>query len=121
MKGIISLFRVYNKYNENNSITENGITLIESKGLDKIDTKATETIVISGMGSHTIVGILYNHLKKLKNIKKIILQSNNDLDFLREKVTKIGYYIESEQLVSDNKIVHIDSVKCFNYYVIKTL
>ena len=25
------------------------------------------------------------------------------------------------KLVSDNKIVHIDSVKCFNYYVIKTL
>ena len=77
-----------------------------SNGLEKIDTSDLDTIVISGMGSHTIMGILYNNLKKLQNIKTLILQSNNDLDFLRDKVTKIGYYIQEETLVKDSGIIY---------------
>lgn len=82
------------------------ITTILSDGLDNIDTNNINTIIISGMGSHTIVGILYSNLKKLKNIETLILQSNNDLDFLRYKVTKIGYYIEKETLIKDSKIIY---------------
>ena len=85
---------------------ENNIQLIQSNGLDNIDTTSLDTIVISGIGSHTIVGILYNNIKKLKNINTLIIQSNNDLDFLRYKITKIGYYIEDETLVKDNNIIY---------------
>lgn len=85
---------------------EDKIKTIESKGLENIDTSNLNTIVISGMGSHTIVGILYSNLKKLKNIENLILQSNNDLDFLRTKITKIGYYIEDESLIKDSNIIY---------------
>ena len=85
---------------------EDEISTVLSNGLDNIDTSMLNTIVISGMGAHTIVGILYNNLKKLKSIKKIVIQSNNDLDFLRYKVSKIGYYIKKESMVKDAGIIY---------------
>ena len=53
---------------------------------DKID-----TIIISGMGAHTVVGILKNNQNKLVNIDTIIIQSNTKLSFLRKEVTKLNY------------------------------
>lgn len=85
---------------------EKRIATILSKGLENINISNTDTIVISGMGSHTITGILYNSLSKLKKVNTLILQSNNDLDFLRNKVTKIGYYIDNEFLVKDTNIIY---------------
>ena len=85
---------------------ENKIRTVQSNGLEKIDTNPLDTIIISGMGSHTIAGILYNAINKLKNINKLIIQSNNDLDFLRKKITKLGYYIEDETLVEDKEIIY---------------
>ena len=99
------------------------IETILSNGLDNIDTTNLDTIVISGMGSHTIVGILYNNLKKIKNINKLIIQSNNDLDFLRYKLTKIGYYIKREKLVKDAGIIYtvIEFNKGYRFYSKKNL
>lgn len=85
---------------------ENKIKTVLSNGLDNIDTNDINTIIIAGMGAHTVVGILYNNLKKLKNIDRLIIQSNNDLDFLRYKVAKIGYYIASEKLIKDAGIIY---------------
>ena len=85
---------------------ENKIKTFKSKGLESINTESLNTIIISGMGSHTIVGILYNSLHKLKKINTLILQSNNDIDFLREKITKIGYYIKEETLIKDSNIIY---------------
>lgn len=85
---------------------ENKISTIVSDGLSEIDTDNIDTIIISGMGAHTIVGILQIGKSKLKNIDSIIIQSNNDLDFLREKVTKLGYYIEDEALVKEKKFIY---------------
>lgn len=85
---------------------EDKISVVLSDGIQNIDTTDVDTIVISGMGSHTIAGILYSSLKKLKTVDQLILQSNNDLDFLRYKVTKIGYYIEKETLVKDSGIIY---------------
>ena len=85
---------------------ENKIKTCLSKGLENIDTTSLDTIIISGMGSHTMVGILYNNISKLKNIDTLILQSNNDIDFLREKVTKLGYYIKEEKLIKDSNIIY---------------
>lgn len=102
---------------------EDCITTVLSNGLDEINPKGIDTIVISGMGSHTIVGILYGNLKKLKNVNQLILQSNNDLDFLRYKVTKIGYYIEKEELVKDTGIIYtvIKFKKGYRFYTKKQL
>lgn len=102
---------------------EGQITTILSNGLDEIDTTDIDTIVISGMGSHTIVGILYNNLKKIKKVKKLVIQSNNDLDFLRYKISKIGYYINKEELVSDAGIIYtiIEFRKGYRFYTKKQL
>ena len=85
---------------------DNKIKTILSDGLISIDTSNIDTIIISGMGTHTMVGILQNNLNKLKNIDTIILQSNNDIDFLRKKITKLGYYIEEEALIKEKKIIY---------------
>ena len=62
---------------------------------------------MSGLGTHTIVGILINNKSKLTNVDTIIIQSNNYIDFLRKKITSIGYYIENEKLVKDAGIIYI--------------
>ena len=64
------------------------------------------TVIISGMGANTIVGILKYSSKRLVNIDKIIIQSNTDLYFLRSNVVKMGYYIEDENLVKDKGIIY---------------
>ena len=82
------------------------ISIIQSNGLENVDCTGLDTIVISGMGAHTIVGILHCSLNKLRNISTLIIQSNNDLDFLRKRVTEIGYYIFDEAMVKDSGIIY---------------
>ena len=107
-----------NKYKLNNNIK-----LIESDGLDNIDTTNYNTIIIAGMGSHTIVGILHKGIKKLKKIDTIILQSNNDIDFLRKKVIELGYHIEKETLVEEKNIIYtiIKFKKGYKFYTNKQI
>lgn len=87
------------KYNLNNKIKikiGDGITTIEED---------TDTIVISGMGGKTIIEILYD-CNKLKNIKKIILSPNNDIDLVRKHLVKIGFYITKEELVKERDKIY---------------
>ena len=85
---------------------QNQISTIQSNGLENISVSDHTTMMISGMGSHTIVGILYQGYKKLKKVNTLILQSNNDLDFLRSKVVRLGYFIQEEKLVKDAGIIY---------------
>ena len=85
---------------------ENKITTIISDGLCNIDTANYNTIVISGMGTNTIINILSNK-KKLKSISKIIIQSNNDQYMLRKKMQILGYKITNEKVVFDNKKYYV--------------
>lgn len=102
---------------------ENIISYRISNGLDNILKEEIDTIVISGMGAHTIVGILYKNMQKLKYVKDIIVQSNNNIDFLRYKINKLGYFIKDEKLVKDAGIIY--TVICFTkgrkYYSKKKL
>lgn len=66
-----------------------------------------DTIVISGMGAHTIVGILKNNIDKLKNIDTIIIGSNTKLEFLRKEVIKLNYLMDDEIIIEDNKKIYI--------------
>lgn len=92
--------------NIRNANLENRIETRLGSGLDVINPEEIDTIVIAGMGSNTIVGILKYAKDKLINVKNIIIQSNTDLYFLRKNITSIGYYIEDEVLVEDNKIIY---------------
>ena len=85
---------------------EDKIDIRLGKGLEVVSPEEIDTVVIAGMGSNTIVGILKYAKDKLKHVKNIIIQSNTDLYFLRKNITKIGYYIEDETLVEDKNIIY---------------
>lgn len=82
------------------------IRTVLTDGLKNISIKDYDTIIISGMGTNTILHILSDK-KKLEHVKKIILQSNNNRVELREKMNKRGYYLEDEKIVYDNKKYYI--------------
>jgi tRNA (adenine22-N1)-methyltransferase len=77
---------------------------------DKIETKLTDglkdikinkkdNIVISGMGTNTIIKILNSN--NLSNT--LIISSNNHIDLLRKEIVKLGYYIDTELFIIDKK------------------
>ncbi len=76
---------------------EKEIPIVLSDGLDKIDQDNIDTIVISGMGTSTIFHIIQK--VKKERIKKIILQSNNDLHWLRKKMPTYGYFLQDEKII----------------------
>lgn len=96
------------KYDVNNIVT------ILSDGFNNIKHEhSIDTVVISGMGSSKIFEILSCD-NKLKNIKYIIIQSNNDSKKIRQYLTKQGYYIEKDIIVKENNIIYIATkfVRC---------
>lgn len=79
---------------------------IETKltdGLTGIEINSDDNIVISGMGTHTILDIL-----KTNNLSDtLIISSNNNVDILREEVIKLGYLIDSEIFLIDKNKPYI--------------
>lgn len=76
-------------------------------GLDVLEEKMDiNTIVISGMGYLSIIGILRN-IKHLKNINKLIIQSNSNSEIVRKFILKNGFYIDKEHIVLDKNIYYI--------------
>lgn len=73
---------------------------IETKltdGLTDIKVKKDDNIVISGMGTSTIIDILNtNNLSDT-----LIISSNNNIELLRKEVVKLGFYIDSEIFIID--------------------
>lgn len=110
-----NIFCIASDINEKalNKATENAqkygyqkmIKTVVSDGLEKIDVRKDTTIIISGMGMHTIKHILSN--PKAKCASKIILQSNNDLYLLREFMVKSGFMIENEQVIKEKNIYYV--------------
>lgn len=76
------------------------IKIIQSDGLNEVSVDCYSTIVMSGLGTPTIIKILKRDVLKLSNI--LIIQTNNDVITLRKKVVQLGYYIEKEEFVNDN-------------------
>ena len=123
--GLLSIYLVNNKKNIKviaSDINDNALSSARSnvkeykledkidirlgKGLEVVSPEEIDTIVIAGMGSNTIVGILKYAKDKLKYVDNIIIQSNTDLYFLRNNITKLGYFIEDETLVEDKNIIY---------------
>lgn len=61
-----------------------------------------DTLVLSGLGAHTIMNILNNSPK----VKKIIISSNNNWELIRRYMFNSGYNISLEKLVIDNKKIY---------------
>lgn len=81
----------FKKYNVN-------INYYLSDGLNDIS-EYYDTIVIAGMGTHTIINILKDKILP----KKILLASNNDHYLLRKYMQSIGYRLIEEKVVYENK------------------
>ncbi len=95
-----------------NNIKNAGLDIetVLSDGISNIDLNGINTLVIAGMGTSTIKHIL-SDTDKIKNIKKIITQSNNDHEMLRSFMNDIGYYLENELYVLDKGKWYVTS--CF--------
>lgn len=79
----------------------NGLEVLNSS--DNIN-----TIIISGMGTNTILDILNNNY--LKNINKLVIQSNKDYYLLRKEIIKLGFVIDKEEVIEDNDKIYINIV-----------
>lgn len=75
------------------------IDLRVSDGLKNIKEGEADTLVLSGMGSHTILDILKNTNLRFK---KIITISNNYHDILREKMNLLNYIVDKELIIKEN-------------------
>lgn len=71
-----------------------------SNGLKDIPLKDLNTLIISGMGTNTILNILSDD-SKLEKITKLIIQSNNDLELLRTSLNNKNYYLKDEICLKD--------------------
>ena len=115
--GLLSIYLVENKLvskviasdiNQNalNSAINNikkrnlDIETVLSDGIKDVDLKGINTLVISGMGTNTILHIL-GDASRLKNVKKLIIQSNNGYELLRSELNNKGYYLKDEVYTFD--------------------
>ncbi len=71
-----------------------------SDGIKDVPMEGINTLVISGMGTSTIVDILRDR-NRLKGVSKIVLQTNNNYEELRKYMNSIGYYLEIEHATYD--------------------
>lgn len=81
------------------------VKFIVTDGLENTQSENIDTLVLSGMGSYTILKILKNSKKKYK---KIITVSNNNHDILRSNMLSLGYKIKFEEIIFDkNKFYNL--------------
>ena len=102
---------------------ENKINLKQENGLNAYE-NGIDTIVLSGLGTTTIIDILNKRKEVLKNIKNLVISSNNDYYKLRKNITKLGFKIKEEKIVLDkNKyypvILFVPGKEKYNYYELK--
>lgn len=86
-----------------NNGLQDKITVMLNNGLDDIVVEPTDVVILSGLGTKTILKITENHFAET-----IIVQSNDNLFLLRDTMIGRSYYI------SDEKIIYEDG----KYYVI---
>ena len=75
------------------------VEVILGDGIKKIDSDV-DVVVISGMGGNLISDILLKDDKQ--NVKRFILQPNNDSHLVRSAIETIGFNIVDELVLNDN-------------------
>ena len=87
------------------------ITFSVSNGIPTI-LNEEYTLVLSGMGAHTILDILKNSNYRFN---KIITISNNNNDILRTEMSKLNYYVLEEEIIKEKgkfyNLIVFDNVK----------
>lgn len=65
-----------------------------------------DTIIISGMGGRSMIGIFKNHLEVLKKVDTIILSPNNYQIDVKKFLCKHYFYLHDEELVKEGKFIY---------------
>ena len=65
-----------------------------------------DTIIISGMGGRSMIGIFKNHLEVLKKVDTIILSPNNYQIDVKKFLCKHHFYLHDEELVKEGKFIY---------------
>ena len=103
------------------------IPIFIGDGIKDLDLQEYNTLVIAGMGSHTIMHILSDK-SKLQGINKIIISSHNHQELIRKHLNTLGFYLEDEVVIFDKhyytimkflKGIHKHSETLNNYGLIK--
>ncbi|MCI6615164.1 MAG: class I SAM-dependent methyltransferase [Mollicutes bacterium] len=76
-----------------------------SDGISNVDS-SFDTLVIAGMGSDNIVGIIERNKDKLLLFNTIIIDSHTETEKIRRYFVKKYYKISNEKIIKDNKIVY---------------
>lgn len=74
------------------------ITFRVCDGISLNNEEKNYTLVLSGMGTYTILKILKATNERFN---KIIISSNNNLDILRKEMLKINYVIDYEEIIKE--------------------
>ncbi len=83
-----------------NSVSDKIIPLL-GDGLKPLS-EPVETIVIAGMGGHTMIDILTDSGEVVSQSKTLILSPHKDVKAVREFVSGIGFIIKDELIIKDN-------------------
>lgn len=74
-------------------------------GLCRIADGEVDSIIIAGLGGHTIASILDDDIKKTRSFKKLVLQPRKHSGSLRYFLYKSGFDIVKEVLVPEGKFM----------------
>ena len=65
-----------------------------------------DTIIISGLGGRSMIGIFKSHLEVLKKVNAIILSPNNYQEDVKRFLCKHHFYLSNEELVKEGKFIY---------------
>ena len=65
-----------------------------------------DTIIISGMGGRTIIGICKDDPKVLKKVNTLIISPNNYQEDVKRYLCRNGFMIENEVFAKDNNFIY---------------
>ena len=65
-----------------------------------------DTVIISGMGGRSIIGICKESPKVLKKIDTLIISPNNYQEDVKRYLCKKGFYIDNEEFVKEKKFIY---------------
>jgi len=86
---------------------EHNIQTRLSNGLQKLEVKEADTILLAGMGGNLMTQILEEGHMAVKEAKELILQPQSEISDLRKYLHTIGYEILSEEMVIDDDKYYI--------------
>jgi len=93
------------RVNQEKSAEGEHLELVCADGLEALNVKETDCIVLAGMGGRNIVQILSSG--KMESARQIITQANSNQPFLRRFLSEKGWKIESENILRHQKKLYV--------------